>query len=1165
MFTYVSYGTLENPKGEGVAMNGIFKKGARGRRQLAGVAAGLLISSLAGDAGEEAQPAAKERQPFDGIYTFGWIADDGPSHLNPGTNDFLLAFKVKPQKITRSNLPDTGLVGKKPFGNQAGYIAAITMNHGLAIHLNSREREALGEPDHQLNQSDFFPADEWTQAAILVEPSNQRVRVWKNGVLVKTFEKVALGNLDNWGDFTVGAANLPNQVRFRGQMDYAGVWTFDGQAPEDVAAHLAKLAEANDRAPLAGVPGARWSFWRLAKAEHGVASESPAGAFLHYMPADESLRFEAAARPYTAAAPRTLYVDVNSPAAKDDNTGTEDQPLRSVRRAAARAEAGDTIVVKPGLYREGLQVSGGRRGAPIRIAGRPGAVLSGAEELKVWVKTETEGVWCLKGWTGPFEAGNPQATDAQGKPGTLVFVGGAPLDWVDYVEDLIPGTYTAWPRERHKPVDLYIFPLPGESPEREMVEANVARGVSLADFVELEGFRVAQQGIGVNGEGCLVTNNTVEWNGIVIYGAHQRIIHNRILWGGITGLGGGGHTDCMIEGNYVAYSNWRMFSPYWHGGGAKFIPSAVHNIVRRNTFELNFSHGGIWYDMANSANVVEYNICHDGGGLFFDEGGIGNTFRYNIAYNSWCNRKWPAGRGIFTGGSPEDVFYRNIVFNCERTGLCPGYQGREMTGGDDPIAGSVKYPHHYLRSGRQREWLAKVARYHKGGPIPQLALKVEENILFNNHLTQLMPLTLVKTNLNSALYELSSDRNIFFSADTNRIVGDYDKSMSLAEWQRVSGQDQHSQIIDPYAQTRQLPPWARDLCDFRQLKFRPASEIAGLKLEVRDGIGCMVIKSRLARASRYRKLESKDRCLRAWMLVVEGTPMLALWRVTGAGMVRVQTGDKAVTFEDRWLRRKPVKPDGGRATVFVGGDPVYVIGVPETARVDETFKTSVYGTSGEVTIAPAPGEIKVDGRLDDWADLREKGLLAKLDSARQALGGSERNWEGTKDVSADVQGAWIPKGLYLTFEITDDSFAPGQDSVELFLDGRADWKHYIEEYDFGVHHLRLEPQADGTVKVTTPPYGKNTGAPSKPHAVGVEAAARIGPGGYAIELFFPWDRRNVEADAIKPDTMLRMGVLINDGDAHKQGVSTLKWNASRDSSFDTRLWLPVSPRQDTGN
>ena len=62
---------------------------------------GMLCSA------EQPKVAEQDLLPFDGTYTFGWLADNTQSHLNVGTNDFLIAFRVNPQKITRSNLPES--------------------------------------------------------------------------------------------------------------------------------------------------------------------------------------------------------------------------------------------------------------------------------------------------------------------------------------------------------------------------------------------------------------------------------------------------------------------------------------------------------------------------------------------------------------------------------------------------------------------------------------------------------------------------------------------------------------------------------------------------------------------------------------------------------------------------------------------------------------------------------------------------------------------------------------------------------------------------------------------------------------------------------------------------------------------------------------------------
>jgi len=79
-----------------------------------------------------------------------------------------------------------------------------------------------------------------------------------------------------------------------------------------------------------------------------------------------------------AAAPRaalavTYFVD---PAGDDSAEGTERAPWRTIQRAAAAVQAGDEVVVHPGIYREAVRISAsGEPGKPIVFRGLPGAVL----------------------------------------------------------------------------------------------------------------------------------------------------------------------------------------------------------------------------------------------------------------------------------------------------------------------------------------------------------------------------------------------------------------------------------------------------------------------------------------------------------------------------------------------------------------------------------------------------------------------------------------------------------------------------------------------------------------------------------------------------------------------------------------------------------------------
>jgi len=190
------------------------------------------------------------------------------------------------------------------------------------------------------------------------------------------------------------------------------------------------------------------------------------------------------------------------------------------------------------------------------------------------------------------------------------------------------------------------------------------------------------------------------------------------------------------------------------------------------------------------------------------------------------------------------------------------------------------------------------------------------------------------------------------------------------------------------------------------------------------------------------------------------------------------------------------------------------------------------------------------------------GPLATLASTRQVLSDSPRAWGGTNDFAARVYSAWSPAGLSFAAVVADDSLVPGHDALDLFIDGREEWKHFYVEYQPGVLHVRLEPQADGTVRVSTPPYSKtNFYASHKPEAQGVTAAAKITAHGYVLEWFVPWTKANFDADGLEPNTIVRLGLLAHDVDAGRTGEVTLKWYAGRASDYDTSGWQSVATRK----
>lgn len=93
-----------------------------------------------------------------------------------------------------------------------------------------------------------------------------------------------------------------------------------------------------------------------------------------------------------AHAPREYFV---SPSGDDAADGSAAHPWRTIGRAASVAQAGDTVTVREGIYREWVKPANpGRDGAPVtyRAADGERVVVTGADEVRGWTK-RPDGLW----------------------------------------------------------------------------------------------------------------------------------------------------------------------------------------------------------------------------------------------------------------------------------------------------------------------------------------------------------------------------------------------------------------------------------------------------------------------------------------------------------------------------------------------------------------------------------------------------------------------------------------------------------------------------------------------------------------------------------------------------------------------------------------------------
>jgi len=114
----------------------------------------------------------------------------------------------------------------------------------------------------------------------------------------------------------------------------------------------------------------------------------------------------------------TFVVNNRAARASDKNPGTAALPLKTIQAAANLARAGDTVLVKAGIYRE--EVIPPRGGTspdkPIVYLAAPGEEVSvrGSERITTW-KDQGDGVWMVELDTAFFKGYNPFAMMVAGR------------------------------------------------------------------------------------------------------------------------------------------------------------------------------------------------------------------------------------------------------------------------------------------------------------------------------------------------------------------------------------------------------------------------------------------------------------------------------------------------------------------------------------------------------------------------------------------------------------------------------------------------------------------------------------------------------------------------------------------------------------------------------
>ena len=650
----------------------------------------------------------------------------------------------------------------------------------------------------------------------------------------------------------------------------------------------------------------------------------------------------------------TYVVDQRNGAAADTNPGTREAPLKTVAAAAARAVAGDEVLVRPGVYREAVTLTNsGAPGRPIVFRSEEPlkAVISGSDVL-TGLQAEGPGVWSALvpkqndiGSTQP--GGNPQ----------WVYLGGAPLERADTRDRLIPGSFYQDTKATKDGWRVYVALPEGTDLKDATLEYSWRDGLispkgdqgselPLND-IHIVGFTVmhnadwfrGKPAIRVTGQRWLVEGNHVLWGsytgGILMRRSVQAVVRSNLVeWIGCQGIGGGVNVDLLVEGNTVRYNNWRSFDWGNEGGGSKWSQN-IDSCYRGN--ELAYNYGpGLWNDGMNAGTIYEKNLCHDNTvRSLFSEINWDEIMQDNVVYNTGeC--------GIDISNGPGMLIRRNVVFN---NGIGIALSGNytrpnehEQRWWRNCIANMAAVPG--VAPQRVTRWEAQFLKYDVA---PKACLMnncaVWDNVVFDN-CRGMMESRDYRTNTPSdTAVNNFSDNNIFWSASEKNLFNvvyayQYD---GLAAWQKLSGRDEHSVFADPRNPKTRLPDWAQACRKDWDLKMRSITEVDGIR---DDGVRQELFHSPMAQIAFGRMLRSpylkaaqfSDKHVKGAVFEVDGQRTLAVWTSNPAERryLRLKLGQPKITVENGYLVKHAQELPGGNADVAVTYNPTYLRGIGET-------------------------------------------------------------------------------------------------------------------------------------------------------------------------------------------------------------------------------------------
>ncbi|MEW9516568.1 right-handed parallel beta-helix repeat-containing protein [Streptomyces tubercidicus] len=376
----------------------------------------------------------------------------------------------------------------------------------------------------------------------------------------------------------------------------------------------------------------------------------------------------ASASPAAAATGTTYYVATNG----DDNAaGTSAAPLKTINKAAEKAQPGDTVLVRGGTYREEVIFPRGGTSDNVRITYKPDAgasvTVTGSNTYNTWTKVSgTQDVYQLKIKNGDFNGFNPYAEQVHGdwfvgqgrihRRG-MVYLNGAWLpeatsldavksngtaSWWSTVDGLVEGTAPKYvPSYDTNGYTTITAKFPGVDPNSGAVEVGM--------------------------RGTVFKPKTTNCNYITISGFNLRNAATNWApptmgqWGLVSAYWCKGWT---IEDNEIAYSRCCGIALGKYSDDYDGLRGSTDGY--QETIKDAQTTGGWSFDKIGG-HIVQNNTIHHCGqtGIVGSLGGIGSTITKNEIYHINTQGIWSGYEmaGIKLHGAIDVVISKNHIYN----------------------------------------------------------------------------------------------------------------------------------------------------------------------------------------------------------------------------------------------------------------------------------------------------------------------------------------------------------------------------------------------------------------------------------------------------------------------------------------------------------------------